>query len=55
MPNENPSEDINNNEVKLALILFVCRCSEKAQYYNRGININLLAIVEDIKLFDNYD
>ena len=54
VPTKNPPEDINDDRVKLALVLFVVGVV-KAQDYNRGIDINLLAMADNIELFDSCD
>ena len=53
-PTKKPPEDINDNRLKLALVLFVVGIV-KAQDFNRGIDINLLAMADNIELFDSCD
>lgn len=45
-----PKVDINDDRLNIALVLFVAGVL-KAQDYNRGINIKLLAIHDNINLF----
>ena len=51
-PTKKPLEDINDDRVKVALVLFVVGVV-KAQDYNQGIDINLLAMADNIELFDS--
>ena len=54
VPTKKPPEDISCDGVKLALVLFVVGLVN-AQDYNRGIDINLLVMADNIKLFDSCD
>ena len=47
-----PLKHINDDRLHLALVLFVVGVM-KAQDYNRGIDINLLAVANNIELFYN--